>query len=68
MMLKNILNYLVNLNLHKKTYSEKNFKNKKGVYMIKEKFEERTITKKVCVEKKMICDVCGKEIKGEYYE
>lgn len=36
--------------------------------MIKEKFEERTITKKVCVEKTMICDVCGKEIKGEYYE
>lgn len=34
---------------------------------IKKEFEERTVTQKVCVKKTTICDVCGKEITGEYY-
>lgn len=34
---------------------------------IKKEFEERSVTKKVCVKITTICDVCGKEITGEYY-
>lgn len=35
---------------------------------IKKEFEEKTVTQKVCVKKTTICDVCGKEITGEYYD
>lgn len=35
---------------------------------IKKEFEERTVTRKVCVKKTTICDVCGKKITGGYYD
>lgn len=38
--------------------------------MIKEEYEEKFITekKKVLVKRITICDCCGKEIQGEYFE